>query len=255
MTRPSTELTVDPKVDTTIDRPRYRLTPRALLTLTSSIFFGWPRRDLAYDATRMLGLVTPRPILLGTENIPTAKGLLFVANHYTRPGLWIGWPGAMLVEAVQNIRGGHLYIVVTDAQRNTFRGRGYRVPLSGYFVGRVATIWRMIRISGDANDIGQRASALKQVLRLMKQERAALLFPEGDRGSADHPKPPLPGTGTFTALAARSGSVIPVGFWEDGTQLYGRVGLPMRFTDSSDEAVRSSVETAIRALIGRTERV
>lgn len=196
----------------------------------------------------MMKMVTPRPQLSGIENVPRQGGVLLVANHYTRPGMWIGWPGALLADALHAHRGPPtVRIVVTDAQRNIAFGQRYQMPLSGFFLGRVARLWNMIRISGDPHNVSQRATALKQVLRALKDGDSILFFPEGDRGSADHPLPPLPGTGTLIALAARICPVCPVSFWEDGNALHGRIGPPLTLISKDDQAVRDHVATAIKA--------
>ncbi len=104
----------------------------------------------------------PRPILNGVEYLPQSGAFIIVANHYQRPGMWIGWVGALVVEAVNAIRPARtpLRIVVTDTQRMTVRGRERIVPLSGWFLKRVrALLGNDPDFGGTAGCVGTRCRA------------------------------------------------------------------------------------------------
>ncbi|MEP7288665.1 MAG: lysophospholipid acyltransferase family protein [Chloroflexota bacterium] len=234
-------------------RPTYSFPLYGFLHLSSSIFFDRPKRSFYVDANYLLNSHTPRPLLTGIENLPRDGAFLIVANHHHRAGLWIGWIGAMLVEAIYASRPVQfpLRIVVTDAQRFKFRGTARVFPISSWFLKRVAMLWGMIPIPGesDADNTTGRAAALKHVLSLLRNGEPVLFFPEGDRGTAYGLVEALPGTGSFIALAARRAPIIPVAFWEDGDQLRGHIAPPITLTSSDDAAVRQEVMVRIGRML------
>lgn len=230
--------------------PRYALHPLAPLVLTLSIFTGWPRRSLARDVTRLLNMHTPRPLLTGQEHLPNEGAFVLVANHYQRPGLWIGWAGALLAEAIYQRRSGDppVRMVVTSAQHVTVAGHTVALPLSGWFLGRVARFWGMISMPAEVST-NRRAVAVRRVIGALRNGEPVLIFPEGERGSAAGLADALPGTGTFLSLAARYASLIPVGFWEDGDVLRGTVGPPFSLSSRDDTHTRHELMQHIAALI------
>jgi 1-acyl-sn-glycerol-3-phosphate acyltransferase len=231
--------------------PRYALSPIAPLVLSLSIFFGWPRRSLALDSTRLLNMHVPRPVITGQQHFPTEGAFILVANHYQRPGLWIGWVGALLAEAVCRQRGGDppLRIVVTATQQVKLAGRALTIPLSGWFLSRVAEFWGMIRMPSAVSQVNQRAAALRRVIGALKNGEPVLVFPEGEEGSAHGLTQALPGTGAFLAMVSRYAPLIPVGFWEDGAVLRGCVGPPFELSSRDDGENRREVMRQIAALI------
>lgn len=233
---------------------RYHLPAGALVQLSLSIIFGRPRRSLGNDATWLLTTRQPRPLLTGTEHLP-ASGCLLVANHYQRPGLWIGWVGA-LVAATLYAR--HpavdppLRILVTDTQHLTWRGRQRALPFSCWFLRRAAALWGLIPLPADPADRQGRGLALRTALRCLKTGQVVLLFPEGEAGSAAGLSAALPGTGTFVALASRHAPILPLRFWEDGGTLHGQIGSPiteqLAAVERDDAAIRRAVMVAIGAV-------
>jgi hypothetical protein len=218
--------------------------------LSLSICLGWPRRDLGRDAAWLLTTHQPRPSLAGVENfLPGAFTL--IANHYQRPGLWIGWAGAMLAEALHVRRGAAppIRIVVTDTQYMPWRGRRLRVPASRWFLRRVAALWGMIPMPADPADVNGRSATIRRVLRHLRHGDPILLFPEGEQGRAGPLREALPGTGSLLALAARIAPVIPVAFWEEGDQLRGQVGLPITLPGVADAPNRAALMSAIARLL------
>lgn len=232
-------------------RPTYRFPLYGFLHLSCSIFFNVPKRSFFVDANYLINSHKPRPLVTGTENFPREEPFLIVANHYHRSGLWIGWVGAMLVDAIHEFHPVDfpLRIVVTDAQRFNFLGKSRTVPISGWFINRTAALWHMIKMPGDPDDTTGRATSLKQVLHILKKGDPVLFFPEGDRGTAFELVEAQPGTGSFIALAARRAKIVPVGFWEEGEQLRAHVAPPIAITSSNDETVRQQVMVAIGRML------
>lgn len=229
----------------------YRLTPLGIAELSASIFFNFPRRSLGKDAIRLLDMYQPRPTLSGIELLPRDEPFVIVANHYHRNGLWIGWIGALLCEAISAFRPVDvpIRIVVTDRQRIQIGERSLTLPLSGLFLRRITKLWGMIRMPSDPKNTIGRATVLKHLLRLLASGEPILFFPEGDRGSAAGLVEALPGTGTFLALASRRARIIPVGFWEEGPRLCGQVGTALTLDSSDDTTLRQQVIASIKHLL------
>lgn len=232
-------------------RPKYPPPFDMFLSVSGSIFFGWPRRSIAYDATDVLNRHTPRPIIQGVEHIPATGAFLIVANHHDRPDMWIGWVGALITEAVNQVRPARtpIRIMVTDAQRITLFGRERTIPLSRWFLGRVARFWEMLPIAANPGDTTHHAATLRQALGVLRQGLPVLFFPEGERGNAYALIEALPGTGTFIALASRRAVILPCAFWEDGEQLHGQIAPPITISQRDDAAVREQVMTAIGRML------
>jgi hypothetical protein len=235
-------------------RPFYLPTPGQFLSVAASIFCGIPKRSLARDAIRLLDSHQPRPYLFGVENLPRNEPFVVVANHHHRANQWIGWVGALLIEAIHSFRPVEvpIRIVVTDAQRVRFQGRSRKIPFSGWFLGRIAKLWGMIPLSGDPADTASRAATLKRALNVLRNGEPVLLFPEGDRGTAYGLVEALPGTGGFLALAARHAKIVPVAFWEEGEQLSGCVDAPMVLTSRDDVQIRQQAMFAIGRMLPRS---
>jgi 1-acyl-sn-glycerol-3-phosphate acyltransferase len=227
--------------------PKYAVPFIANIVLSASIFFGKPRRSLARDATLLLNTHQPRPLLTGLDNLPDGAYVL-IANHYQRSGLWIGWVGAMLADALYPLRqcDPPLRIITTDEQRFTWRGRSYSVPLSRWFLRRVARFWGMIPMPADDANTSGRGVTLRQALRYLRAGEPILIFPEGEAGTASHMTDALPGTGTFLALASRYAPIIPLRFWEEGDQLRGHIGNPLILKGKDDVTLRIEAMNAIR---------
>jgi 1-acyl-sn-glycerol-3-phosphate acyltransferase len=227
--------------------PKYSVPIIVNLVLTASIFFGKPRRSLVWDATYLLNTHHPRPLLTGLEHLPSGACVL-IANHYQRSGLWIGWTGALLVDALYPLRQGDppLRVIATDEQRFTWRRRSYTVPFSRWFLRRVAHFWGLIPMPADDANTSGRGAALRQAIRYLQAGQCILLFPEGEAGTASRMTDALRGTGTFLALAARHAPILPVRFWEEGDQLRGHIGSPINLNGSDDATLRLAAMTAIR---------
>jgi len=228
-------------------RPDYKIPPLRFASVSSSIFTGFPRRDLSRDATDLLDSHRPRPVITGQEHIPRTGAVLFVANHHHRKQMWIGWCGALLIEAINQVRPARVpaHIVVADEQRMRWGDGEVVIPTSKFFLRRVSRFWQMVQIPGDVMNTAGQARALRAVLTLLKQDRPVLLFPEGEIGSAYTLVEAKPGTGTFITLASRRALIVPVAFWEDGEQLHGQIAPPIVIGTGDDSAVRTQVMAAI----------
>jgi 1-acyl-sn-glycerol-3-phosphate acyltransferase len=233
------------------DAPRYRISPLGIAYLTSRIFTSLPRRSLLQDVRWLLTAFPQPPTVEGIENVPPDGMAILCANHYQRPGLWIGWVGGIIAEAMARIKPAPVpvRIVVTDSQRVHWFGRDMVMPMSRWFLGRIAHAWGMIPIPADDADTGGRANTLRLALRAMQNGEPVLFFPEGEFGRADALGEALPGTGTFIGLASRRGAVIPCAVWESETGLNVRFGARLMLDGGTDAAIRAQVMHAIAAMV------
>lgn len=242
---------------------RYRVPPIGIAYLTSRIFTGLPRHTFEHDARWLLTGFPQPPQVHGAENLPAHGAVTVCANHYQRQGLWIGWPGAVIAVAMANVqpRPVPIHIIVTDSQRMRLLGREMTMPLSRWFLGRIAKAWGMIPIPADDRDTSGRAATLRTALRLLGAGEPILFFPEGERGRAGPLREALPGTGSFLRLAARRSAVIPCAIREAQGAVHVQFGPALRIdtesdTDSDrdhgqDASDRTDRDAQLRALVMR----
>ena len=70
--------------------PRYRVPLTFAAEVLGSFALG-RRRDMARDCQRLLAGLPVQPRAEGQEHLPMEGSCIIVANHYERPGLWVGW--------------------------------------------------------------------------------------------------------------------------------------------------------------------
>lgn len=229
--------------------PAYRLPRDVLLGITRDLIRAQPRSLLADARALIAGLPNP-PAIAGLEHIPALGGAVVVYNHYERPGLWIGFAGALLIDGVARARKDEsavpLHMVVTDRARVGLGPWRFDLPASRFFLKRVARMWGMVPMSADAADAMQRGQALKQVLVLVRRGRVVALAPEGAGRGDQGLRPALVGTGAFLARLSRNGVPIqPVGVWEEGPRLRVHWGEPFRIVAEEDATARAELMARI----------
>jgi len=190
------------------------------------------RRSLARDAAALLADITPAPRVEGMEHISAEGPLLIIANHYQRPGLWIGYAGALIAHAVWERRREEVRITVIDRVAVPLGARRVELPGTRWIFRRIAVAWDMIPMAVAEGDRGGRGAALRRLLSAVLppprgQGRVGVLFPEGHHGHSRRLSPALVGTGTFAALMCAGGvRLLPVGVYEDGATPIARFGAP-----------------------------
>ncbi|MGB8644300.1 MAG: 1-acyl-sn-glycerol-3-phosphate acyltransferase [Anaerolineae bacterium] len=235
----------------------YSLPLPLVAALTVDIARNRPR-SLLQDSRDLLASLTPPPCIEGVEHIPASGGCAIIYNHYERPGLWIGFAGAMLITAVAQRQGDRavpLHMLVIDRALIQLARHEVELPFSRFFLKRVAHIWGMLPLSAAAQDTARRAASLKQALSLVRQRRPIAIAPEGairgDRGL----QAAVPGTGAFLQLLSRRGApLVPAGIWEEGDRLYARLGEPFGLTSADDASTRAEVMGRIAALLPQRMR-
>src|SRR5690348_16337564 len=137
---------------------RPRIPRRLLAELTVSMLRGQPR-DVLADARRMLrGLASPS-LVTGVEHVPTHGPVVVIANHYQRWDLWIGWTGALLMDAI----GRPIHWL---ALRELRLGGG-ELPLTRRLFSRVAATYGFVPVPADLQDHAGQAAAIREAIRLL----------------------------------------------------------------------------------------
>ena len=210
-----------------------RLPLANLLGLSRAIVRG-ERRSLRADSTAMVRHLRGAWQAEGLEHLPPSGPVCLVVNHWQRPGLWIGWGGALLGFLVGQRRPAldpPVHWLVLAELRPWLLGAEWHLPFADLVLRRVAHAWQMAPLSVEPGATASRAHALRHLLRLCAQGRVAGFFPEGHRGTAGPPGSALPGAGRFLATLARRGvAVVPAALWEEDGLLRVRIGpsLPHR---------------------------
>lgn len=235
--------------------PHYRLPWPIAVGLGVDVVSGRPR-SFVNDCTAMVRQMRPRPRVTGIEYIPSAGPFVLLANHYEGPGLWIGWPAALLTHAIAQVRPGPTpvhWLVIGAMDRRRVAGVKRYAPGTGWFFGRVARTWEMIPMPRPAAPAPHRATALRALIRTAAPPPSGrglpvALFPEGEGDGFAGLRQPLPGTGALLgALARRGVPALPAGIWSADGRLHARFGPPWS-PAGADAAVRSQITQRLAAL-------
>ncbi len=241
---------------------RTHVPPLPLLASIGGSMLRLQRRSLARDSIALLAATVPAPRVEGVEHIPADGPLLIVANHYQRPGLWIGYAGALIARAVWERRAEEARITVIDRVVVPLGRRRVELPGTHWIFRRVAVAWDMAPIAVAEGDRVGRGVALRRLMNSVLppprgRGRVGVLFPEGHHGHSRHLSPALPGTGTFTALVSAAGvRLLPAGVYENGATPVARFGPPFTLIrargltrDEADAQARADMMSHIGELL------
>jgi 1-acyl-sn-glycerol-3-phosphate acyltransferase len=160
----------------------------------------------------------------GTENIPKDEPLIFCGNHrnYLDPPL-------IVVTAKRNVR----FLAKEELRKNKF------FAFLGY-------VFNGIYVKRDSKDI----TALKTVLKALKDKECIALFPEGTRNGLEKGEKVKDGAAFF---AIKSGAkVVPVGIkggikmWEKVTIKYGK---PIDFSDYTKDDLEEVTQVIMNNIL------
>jgi len=229
-------------------RRRYRI-PLALGYEVGRDLIQGKRRSLMLDSTRLIQSLTPPVQVSGHEHIPPVGLLLVTANHWQRPGLWIGWAGALIGDALSRKRGSDspIHWLVVDAWRTGYgTDRPFEVPGTRWIFRRVAHMYGMTTMGGPRESRLGQARALRAWSRGIEGSSVALgLFPEGETGANGPPGPALPGVAHLIShVARRQVPVLPVAVWEEGATLRGRFG-PLWYPPPDDRGEHGALDVEV----------
>jgi chlorobactene glucosyltransferase len=209
------------------NRVRYRLPRRWIMDMGRALLFKTPRSIVDDSALAVNALPRP-PAVTGVEYIPPAGSFVLVANHYQRLDLWIGWSGALLIDAIAGKRDIVMHFITTDRARI---GR-FTIPGTRWIIERVAAVWDLVLVTPPAiahEHVEKPRYALLRILRRLKrtdgQAVCIALMPEGDEGGTSGLIEALPGTGrALHALSKLGFPLVPAGVWEGNGQLHACFG-------------------------------
>lgn len=187
------------------------------------------RRSFLADCSDLVGRIDPPPLVTGVEHVPIQGPVMIVANHFQRPGLWIGWAGAVLTVAIGRRRGSDppVHWLTTGSIQMLQRSRrGPEVPLTRSLLRRVARLYSMSALP--LGDGAERAAVLRAWLRWLLHGDVIGIFPEGLAGKSDHLRRPEPGFDMLLRVAKRTGAaVVPAGIHEADGRMVVAFGAPV----------------------------
>jgi 1-acyl-sn-glycerol-3-phosphate acyltransferase len=238
--------------------PRYHFPPLFAARVLASIALGRPR-DMAADAREALAAAPVRPRFAGEHHIPSSGPLVVVANHYERPGLWVGWGALLATAVVARRRPGSppvRWVHIAEWQRYNFHGLILPDAFTRWFISRVSRTWHVLPIQPP----GRGAAGARPLLRAARVvldggDTAIGLFPEGAPSVAL--REAVPGSGAFLLrLSERGVPILPVGLAEPHGLLAAGFGPPFHLAvprelppDERDAEARRQVMTAIARLL------
>ncbi|GAC1618606.1 MAG: hypothetical protein NVS4B7_10890 [Ktedonobacteraceae bacterium] len=228
---------------------RYRLPRQWIMNMGRALLSKTPR-SIVEDAGLIVRALPQAPRVLGAEHIPLAGSFVLVSNHYQRPDLWIGWSGALMIDAIAQRRKIIVHYITTDRARI---GQ-FTVPGTRWLIERVATVWDLVLVTPPAlareRVEGQRY-ALLRMLRLLKRNDGNgvcfALMPEGDEGSAAGLSEAIAGSGrSLYALSTKGLPLLPAAVWEDKGRLQVQFGEPFYLASKTEAMTSEDIDTRAR---------
>jgi hypothetical protein len=235
--------------------PRYRYPAKATFIIVRD-FFLRRRRSFARDSTDLSKGVA----LLRIIGRPPAgpDPLLFLVNHYSRPGFRAWWISIALGSAV----GREMHWPMTSAW--TFPdpvGSRLITPLTEWLLARFAHMYNftlMPPMPPRPQDVARRADSVRQILRAASASRPPMaMAPEGMDSPDGRLMQPPAGVGRFIAHLADAGyTLAPVGAYEEEDSFCLNFGTAFRLPslapadpDARDRETSKIVMRSIAALL------
>jgi 1-acyl-sn-glycerol-3-phosphate acyltransferase len=205
----------------------YRLPRRLVIGILWSVLALRPR-SFARDARVALAGLRPPLEVLGEENVPVRGLLLVVCNHYSRTGFDAWWLALAISAAVAAQRAPNadpeVRWVMTAAW--TFPEsrwkRRYLMPVTKKVFRRMARVYGFVPMPAmppAPSEVEERARAVLETVRLVREGASIGLAPEGRDTSGGLGEPPE-GVGRFIAMLVGAGLIVlPVGVSETAGRL------------------------------------
>jgi len=194
--------------------PNYRYPANGTLSIVCDLLLG-RRRSFVRDAAELAKGIR-RFRIIGTIP-PDTNPLLFLINHYSRPGFQAWWIAIGLESAV----GREMHWSMTSAWTfpDPLRSR-LITPLTEWTLARVARMYGftlMPPMPPRPQDAARRADSVRRILRAARVSRPPMaMAPEGMDSPDGRLMRPPPGAGRFIAHLADAGyTLVPVGAYED----------------------------------------
>lgn len=194
------------------------------------LFFKQMIRVIVRTAIRLYFIVVYRVKVIGTENIPKNKKepLIYCGNHRTYKD-----PPLIVVTAKRHVR----FLAKEELRKNKFFA----------FLG---VVFDGIYVKRDSKDV----TALKTVLKAIKNGESIALFPEGTRNGMEKGQKAKDGAAFF---AVKTGAkVIPVGISggeKPFKQMTIKYGKPLDFSNRSKEELDEITDEIMKEIIELTK--
>jgi len=208
--------------------PTYRLPLYRLMQAAWYMARDKPR-NLGEDFRFLLHTLPAAPDIEGSENLPRNGAYVLVANHYERPGLWMGWTGMALARSVWE-HGGRRLRIIAIAHWTDYRIGPIPIPsaVTRVLFRRFFRVFGFIAMEPASAGPRGRAEGVRRTLHALADGDPVVLFPEGDIGETPAMIPAQPGTGSFLlAMVARGAPLIPTAIYESCGRLTIRFGAPL----------------------------
>jgi len=234
--------------------PAYRASLANKLRAVLYIAAGRPR-SLARDAFLALRDVPVPPVVRGLDHIPTRGPFVVTANHYERPGLWMGW-GALAISDLVPVRAGEDTHWIAIEQWESFSLAGIPIsPAATRMVfQRAFRTYDLLAMPPPHASAAPRATAMRAAAAKIRAGQVIGLMPEGDVGPTPELLPAREGVGAF--LLFLRAPVVPIGLYEEDGRLVVHVGEPLTLAppcdtpkEDRDRWARDRVMLAIRDLL------
>jgi 1-acyl-sn-glycerol-3-phosphate acyltransferase len=232
--------------------PRYRYPAKVTSFIVRDLFLR-RRRSFLRDATDLSAGIDRFRIVGRPPAGPDP--LLFLVNHYSRPGFRAWWISIALGSAA----GRELHWPMTSAW--TFPGivgAHLITPLTEWALARIAHLYGftlMPPMPPRLQDLAARADSVRRFLRTARASRPPLaMAPEGMDSPDGRLMQPPAGAGRFIAhLAAAGYALAPVGAYEDGDAFCLRFGPAFRLPAAPpdpDARDRETVRIVMHSIAG-----
>lgn len=234
----------------------YRIPWLRLLQAGYYIARGRPR-NLGADFRYVMGRMPAAPVVVGVENLPLRGPYVLVANHYERPGLWMGSSGMVVARGVYEHGGGRLRWIAI-AEWSDYRVGPVPVPrlVTRFMFHRFFRVFGFLPMEPERSGPLRRAEGVRAALRVVKSGDAIGVFPEGDIGPTTAMIEAQAGSGEFLLALSRTAVLIPVGLYESRGRLHVSFGPaldiePLRMTSKPlrDSVASTGIMSAVAALV------
>lgn len=240
-----------------IPPPNYRIPLSRLAQAGLFMLQGRPR-SLGADFKWLTSDLPVSPVVRGSDNIPTSGPYVVAANHYERPGLWMGWSAMIVARTIYEHTGERLrWIAISEWHQ--YRLGFVPVPpaITHWIFGRFFDTFGFISMAPAVAGVQERRQGVRAALDAVKAGDAIGIFPEANIGATPAMIEAQPGSGSFVlAMSQRGASIIPLGLFEVNRRLNAVFAPPVDLSETHDlsradrdAAVRDKVMRAIAALL------
>lgn len=242
---------------TEIAKPAYRI---PIYRFIQAGYYTLRRRprNLGSDFKYLRRNLPQPPVVEGAQHLPRSGPFVVVANHYERPGLWMGWTGMIMAHALLEHTGRRIRWVAISEWRD-YKLWGVPIPpiITKFVFGRFFHTFGFIPMEPQGRSPWARARGVRDAVDAATSGDVIGIFPEGDIGKTSAMIEAQPGSGGLLLVLNKRGAVIiPAGLFESECRLHVSIGPPVDLSactalprPSQDETARRSCMTAVAQLV------